>query len=127
MHLNVGRFPVALLQQWYLLLLAPSQSRCGPRVAGSLFILSLQLSLAHRDCLIPHAGAIARAFGSNLLTDVVTFVDTLQVLKAASCGCWVLHYFYSFYIFIYVILPCLGFSLFRRCLHHCSLTLSSRN
>ena len=71
------------------------------------FILSIQLSLARGDCSIPHAGALARAFGSNLPTDVVTFVDTLQALRVASCGRWVLRSFYSFYIYIYVIRPCL--------------------
>ena len=69
------------------------------------FTSSLQLSLAHGYCLIPHAGASARAFGSNLPTDMVTFVDTLQALRAASCGRWVLRSFYSFYTYIYVIIP----------------------
>ena len=68
------------------------------RLSVSQWTLQQFRILGVHPCLIPHGGALARAFGSNLPTDVVTFVDTLQALRVASCGCWVLCSFYSFYI-----------------------------
>ena len=52
------------------------------------------------SCSIPHAGASARTFGSNLPTDVVTFGDTLQPLSVASCGRWVLLLLLLFSLYI---------------------------
>ena len=130
MHLNGGRLVSSCtIAMMVPPAVSPITKQVQPKGCWFIcyFILSLQLSLAHRDCSIPHACALARAFGSNLPTDVVTSVDTLQALRVASCGRWVLRSFYSFYIYIYVILPCLGFSLFHRCLHHWSSTLISRN
>ena len=74
MHLNGGRFSVVLLQQWYLLLLAPHKAGVAQ---GLLVYFSFSFFIFPSALLGPQGlfeSSCARAFGSNTPTDVVAHI-----------------------------------------------------